>query len=166
MFPRRYELRQQKEGSMKHIGFIVAVVLALLITASAWAGDHECQTVGGVLMTNLGAIAGVTNLGPVSGDLAGSVAATILGQNSDGTFNVQHYWVTSAGETILLKQAVLKPAATSDPNVVAVLWGNYSSDILGGTGKFKNATGRIDYFGIADFKELTLVLRYRGKVCH
>lgn len=57
------------------------------------------------------------------------------------------------------------PVATSDPNVVAVLWGNYSSDILGGTGKFANATGRINYFGIADFKELTLVLRYKGKVC-
>jgi len=24
---------------------------------------------------------------------------------------------------------------------------------LGGTGKFTNATGKIDYFGIADFKE-------------
>lgn len=48
---------------------------------------------------------------------------------------------------------------------LAVLWGNYSSDVLGGTGKFANATGRIDYFGIADFKELTLVLRYRGRIC-
>lgn len=57
------------------------------------------------------------------------------------------------------------PSATSDPNVVAVLWGNCSSDIAGGTGKFANATGRINYFGIADFKQRTLVLRYRGKVC-
>ena len=85
--------------------------------------------------------------------------------DSDGNFLVQHYWVTAAGETILLKQAVLKPVATSDPAVVAVLWGNYSSDILGGTGKFAHATGRIDYFGIADFKQGTLVLRYRGRVC-
>jgi hypothetical protein len=90
-----------------------------------------------------------------SGDLQGSIAATIKGQDSEGNYLVQHYWVTSAGETILLKQAVLKPVATSDPNVVAVLWGNYSSDILGGTGKFANATGKIDYFGIADFKERT-----------
>jgi len=117
-------------------------------------------------MTNIGAIEGVTNLGPVSGDLQGSVAATIKGQDSEGNYLVQHYWVTSAGETITLKQAVLKPVATSDPNVVAVLWGNYSSDILGGTGKFTSATGKIDYFGIADFKERTLVLRYRGRVCH
>jgi hypothetical protein len=151
---------------MKHIGFIVAVVLAMLITESAWAGDHECQSVGGMLMTNIGAVEGVTNLGPVTGDLQGSVAATILGQDSQGNFLVQHYWVTSAGETILLKQAVFKPVATSDPNVVAVLWGNYSVEILGGTGKFKNATGRLEGFGLADFKALTLVLRYRGKVCH
>jgi len=149
---------------MKHISFMGAVVVALLLATSAWAG--QCQVVGGALMTNIGAIEGVTNLGPVSGDLQGSVAATIKGQDAQGNFLVQHYWVTSSGETILLKQAVLKPVATSDPNVVAVLWGNYSSDILGGTGKFTHATGRIDYFGIADFKEGTLVLRYRGTVCH
>ena len=155
---------------MKHTRFITAAVIALLTTAPAWAGEHECQTVGGVLMTNIGVINDATpdgtNLGPVFGDLAGSVAATIKGQDSKGNFLVQHYWVTSSGETIVLKEAVLTPVATSDPNVVAVLWGNYSSDILGGTGKFKNATGRINYFGIADFNQLTLVLRYRGKVCH
>jgi hypothetical protein len=148
---------------MKHIGFTVAAVF-MLLTVPALA--NPCQIVGGTLITNIGAIEGVTNLGPVSGDLQGSVAATIKGQDNDGNYLVQHYWVTSSGETILLKQAVLKPVATSDPNVVAVLWGNYSSDILGGTGKFATATGRIDYFGIADFKEKTLVLRYRGKVCH
>lgn len=149
---------------MKHIGFVAAAVISSLLAAPARA--NQCQVVGGSLMTNIGAVEGVTNLGPVSGDLQGSVAATIKGQDNDGNYLVQHYWVTSSGETILLKQAVLKPVATSDPNVVAVLWGNYSSDILGGTGKFANATGRIDYFGIADFKEKTLVLRYRGKVCH
>jgi hypothetical protein len=149
---------------MKKVELTVAVVIALLFTPPAWAG--ECEVVGGMLMTNIGAIEGVTNLGPVSGDLQGSIAATVKGQDSDGNFLVQHYWVTTAGETILLKQAVLKPVATSDPTVVAVLWGNYSSDILGGTGKFAHATGRIEYFGIADFKQSTLVLRYRGKVCH
>jgi len=149
---------------MKHTRFIAAVVIALLITAPAWAG--ECQIVGGMLMTNIGAIEGVTNLGPVTGDLQGSIAATIKGQDNKGNFLVQHYWVTSSGETIVLKEAVLTPVATSDPNVVAVLWGNYFSDILGGTGKFANATGRINYFGIADFGQRTLVLRYRGRVCH
>ena len=149
---------------MKQIVCVAVVAFGLLLTVPAWAG--QCQDVGGVLITNIGAIEGITNLGPVYGDLQGSVAATIKGQDSEGNYLVQHYWVTSTGETMLLKQAVLKPVATSDPNVVAVLWGNYSSDILGGTGKFANATGRIGYFGIADFKEKTLVLRYRGRVCH
>ncbi len=160
------------------IAFLVsaAVLLIAFITGSGGhptaaaqprseSGERHCIHVGGMLMTNIGAIEGVTNLGPVSGDLQGSIAATIKGQDAQGNFLVQHYWVTSAGDTILLKQAVLKPVATSDPNVVAVLWGNYSSDILGGTGKFKNATGRIEYFGIADFREKTLVLRYRGEAC-
>jgi hypothetical protein len=126
-----------------------------------------CVPVGGALMTNIGAIAGVTNLGPVFGDLAGSVAATILGQNSNGTYNVQHYWVTVAGETITLNVAVLTPTyPASDKNIVAVPWGNYRSTITGGTGKFNNATGYLDYFGMADFNQNTLVLRYRGEVCY
>jgi hypothetical protein len=80
---------------MKSVRFIAAVVIALLLTAPAWASD--CQIVGGALMTNIGAIEGVTNLGPVSGDLQGSVAATIKGQDAQGNFLVQHYWVTSSG---------------------------------------------------------------------
>ena len=127
----------------------------------------SCVPVGGALMTDIGAIAGVTNLGPVSGDLAGSVAATILGQNSNGTYNVQHYWVTAAGDTITLKVAVLTPTyPTSSPAIVAVPWGNYRSYISGGTGKFANATGYLDYFGMANFTQNTLVLRYRGQVCY
>jgi hypothetical protein len=95
------------------------------------------------------------------------VAATILGQNSDGSYNVQHYWVTSAGDTITLKVAVLTPTyPTSNKAIVAVPWGNYRSDINGGTGKFTGTTGYLDYFGMADFDQNTLVLRYRGEVCH
>lgn len=135
--------------------------------ALAQGQNEHCVPVGGALITNIGAIAGVTNLGPVSGDLNGSVAATILGQNSNGSFNVQHYYVTAAGDTITLKVAVLTPTyPTSDKNIVAVPWGNYRSDISGGTGKFNNATGYLDYFGMADFQQNTLVLRYRGEVCY
>jgi len=148
---------------MKQIAFTLCLMSLLLTATPALVG--QCETVGGALMTNIGAIAGQTNLGPVFGDLRGSVAATILGQDANGNFRVQHYWVTASGETIQLDVAVLHPVATSDPNVVAVLWGNYSSAIIGGTGKYKNARGKIDYFGIADFSQNTLVLRYRGGVC-
>jgi hypothetical protein len=151
---------------------LIAFVPNSLVSASSVAmaqssnPDLACTHVGGALMTNIGVVAGVTNLGPVFGDLAGSVAATILGQNANGTFNVQHYWVTAAGDTIKLKVAVLSPTyPSSNKAVVAVPWGNYRSDIAGGTGKFANASGYIDYFGIADFGQGTLVLRYRGEVC-
>jgi len=174
-------LKQIKSGAELEIGFALneeenmrfvnmskatSVLAATVILAVAGVSQtSRCTPVGGVLMTNIGAIAGQTNLGPVFGDLQGSIAATILGQDSNGNYLVQHYWVNAAGETILLKVATLIPASTSRPGVVPVLWGNYSSEIAGGTGKFKGATGKIEYFGIADFNQNTLVLRYRGTVC-
>ncbi len=154
---------------MKTISRVAAAAFALLSFAphNRALAEPNCVAVGGALITNIGAIAGATNLGPVSGDLSGSVAATILGKNSDGSFNVQHYWVTSGAETIRLRVAVLSPTfPTDDPNIVAVPWGHYRSEIAGGTGKFKDATGYIDYFGMADFNQNTLVLRYRGLVCY
>jgi hypothetical protein len=120
------------------------LILALGITTFLYAeGGRPCSEVGGVLMTNINAIpipdaSNGTNFGPMFGDLAGSVAATILGQDSAGAYLVQHYFVTAAGDTIK----------------------------LGGTGKFENATGQLEYFGLADFTNLTLVLRYRGQVCY
>lgn len=142
--------------------------LTLLTPMSAVGQARVCHKVGGVLMTNIGAIDDTYNLGPVFGDLAGSVAAKIVGQDGK-TFTLQHYWITSTGETILFKPAVLTPTfPTGDPNsgIVAVPWGNYRSYIKkGGTGKYANATGYLDYFGMADFVQNTLVLRYRGKVC-
>jgi hypothetical protein len=153
---------------------VVALLLSFVsdaryhLTPFAFGEDQAgCVPVAGALMTNIGAIAGVTNLGPASGDLAGSLAATILGQNNNGTFNVQHYWVTQAGDTITFKVAVLTPTyPTGDPGIVAVPWGNYRSYITGGTGKYAHATGYLDYLGMADFHQNTLVLRYRGKVCY
>jgi hypothetical protein len=118
-------------------------------------------------MTNIGAIGGVYNLGPVFGDLKGSVAANIVSSTST-TYTLQHYWVTASGDSILFAQAVLTPTypVPTDLAIVAVPWGNYRSNINGGTGKFKNATGYLDYFGMADFGQNTLVLRYRGQVCY
>lgn len=148
---------------MKRSSFVLLLVLSLVVSLPAWANNSKCEQVGGVLMTNINAVEGVTNLGPVFGDLQGSVAATIMGQ-SHGGYDIQHYWVTASGDTIKLKLAHLTP--TMAGNTVAVQWGDYRSDIAGGTGRFKNSTGYLDYFGLADFNELTLVLRYRGVVCY
>ncbi len=142
--------------------------------ALAASQNGPCLPVNGMLMTDINAIAGATNLGPASGDLAGSVAATILGQNSDGSYNVQHYWVTTAGDKIKFHQAVLHPTypVPNDPDIVAVPWGNYRADIEpGGTGRFQNATGYIYASGMANFHSdglgpLTIVFRYTGQVCY
>jgi len=143
------------------------------------AAVSRCNLVGGVLMTNIGAIPfgpnGATNLGPVFGDLAGSVAASPLAPPAIG---YHHYWITAAGDTINFKDALLNADPTDfleNGTVVAVRWGHYRSVISGGTGKFQGVTGYLDYFGLADFNAtdpgtnqsgLTLVLRYRGEVCY
>ena len=151
---------------MKTRSYLFLTMAALLATLPLYADSALCKPVGGVLITNIGAIGGVYNLGPVFGDLQGSVAAQIISANSDGTFTLQHYWVTSTGDTILFKPAVLRPTyPTSDRNVVAVPWGHYSSDIAGGNGWYTGATGTLNYFGMADFNKSTLVLRYTGTVC-
>jgi hypothetical protein len=167
MMLRKLTVRGLAGAIFSLLAFPPTNLIRLAPVAFAQDESSACVHVGGALMTNIGAIAGVTNLGPVSGDLAGSIAATILGKNSNGSFNVQHYWVTAAGDTITLKVAVLTPTfPTSDTDIVAVPWGNYRSYITGGTGKFNHATGYLDYFGIADFHQGTLVLRYRGQLCH
>ena len=143
----------------------------ILIAAPLWA-QVNCHQVGGVLMTNVGAIAGEANLGPVFGDLAGAVAATQVNTNP---IQYQHYWVTASGDTITFAPATLNAVYVAD-GVYGVPWGGYRSVITGGTGRFKKATGFLDYFGIADFnapkkgtdgtKAWTLVLRYSGQVCY
>jgi len=154
---------------MKCKGLMLLVTLSVVLSLSVWGDNTNCQQVGGVLMTNINlvplpSLQNGTNLGPVFGDLAGSVAATILGSDNKGGFLVQHYWITASGEQIRFDVADLTP--TSAGTNVAVTWGSYRSNIIGGTGKFKDATGYLDYFGLADFTELTLVLRYRGQVCY
>jgi len=152
---------------MKRNAFVLLLVLGLVAALPAWGGDPHCKKVGGVLMTNIAAIDGTYNLGPVFGDLAGSVAAKILPTpDPTGGFWLQHYWVTFSGETIKFNPAHLKPTGTDTEGVVAVKWGDYESDIVpGGTGKYANANGKVWYFGLADFGANTLVLRYRGYVC-
>lgn len=134
-------------------------------SASAIENHATPVAVAGVLETNIGVVDNESNLGPVFGDLAGSVVAEPL-KNAIG---FRHFWVTASGDTINFKDALLqadKSDFLDDGKVVVVRWGHYRSEIDGGTGKFEDATGYLDYFGLADFNAKTLVLRYRGEVCY
>jgi len=141
---------------MKTRSFVLLLTVALFAMLPICAEDgSNCRDVAGALMTDIGAIIpGTINLGPAFGDLGGAVSAQILGQNSDGSFNVQHYWVSSQGDVMKFKQAVLYPVYPIPGNtaIVSVPWGNYIAYIIpGGTGKWANATGYITTFGMAYF---------------
>ncbi len=183
---------------MKWSGFVMLLALLLVVSLTAWAQTfpypgppqnvdtskfetnwaQTCRPIGGVLFTNIGFIPlgpSGTNQGQAYGDLAGPVAATVLGVDSRGGYDVQHYWVHESGGSIYFKQGWLKPSAvtpligstagTVDQTLTAVRWGDYMVEWSGGTGPFANTTGYTDYFGAADFVNNTLVLRYRGVMC-
>jgi len=155
---------------MKTHCFVLLFAVALFAIFPMYADEGwSCQDVTGVLMTDIGAITpGSINLGPAFGDLGGAVSAQILGQNNDGSYNVQHYWISKGGDVMKFQQAVLHPVWVPGLNgVAAVPWGHYKAYLMqGGTGQWANVFGYIDCFGIADFNQLTLVLRYRGTICH
>ncbi len=156
---------------LRNLYLAIFVGLVSALTAFAQPGgkgpNGRCEHVGGVLMTNIGAIDAKYNLGPVFGDLRGSVAAQIISANPDGSFTVQHTWVAENGDNIYFDRAILHPTyPVGGSTIVAVPWGYYIANIIGGTGKFEHAHGHIDCLGMADFEKLTLVLRYSGEVCY
>ena len=137
-------------------------------------------------MTNLAAIPGSvggdpgqvpsTTLGRVTGDLSGSVAATILKVEPSGNnlvFTVQHHIVTDSGDFIFADDAhatVVEVPGAPTP-LFAII--TYPVHIIGGTGKFAGATGHISNIGevsvpnfaTGDLSGGTLILRYSGHVC-
>lgn len=133
-------------------------------------GNPHCTHVGGSIITNFGAVDANTTLGPATGDLRGAVAATLLTPPESGpvvngvhtvVFNVQHHWVTEAGDNIYFDPAVATSAPLSQTRFAVI---TYPAHITGGTGKFAGATGHLDYFGEADLQDGT-ALRYSGQVC-
>src|SRR3979490_81532 len=89
---------------------ILAAVTFLVAGAAAQKNNKRqtCQPIGGMLMTNLGAVDSSTTLGPGAGGLKGSVAAPILSTEVIGNnlvFHVQHHWVTESGDTLSFDQA-------------------------------------------------------------
>lgn len=151
---------------MKKLVCRTMFLLTIVATGTiAFAAQKHCESVGGSLITNFGAVDANTTLGTATGDLKGAVAATVqsVTPNSDGTvsFNVQHHWVTEAGDTINTDPATAITMPLSQ-TLFAVI--KYPVHITGGTGKFAGATGDLTSIGEADLVAGT-VFRYTGKVC-
>lgn len=130
------------------------------------ATERHCVPVGGMLMTNFGAIDPNTTLGTATGDLRGAVSATLLGAPQPGTggtavFHVQHHWVTEFGDTLTFDPAIATTVPLSQTLFAVV---TFPVHITGGTGRFDGAKGDLHLFGEADLSAGT-VFRYSGQVC-
>ena len=137
--------------------------------------ERQCTPVGGMLMTNFGAISQTTTMGTATGDLAGAVAGTLLGAPEPGAgntviFHVQHHWVTQTGDTLYFDHATATTVPIA-PGLFAIL--SYPIHLVGGTGKFAGATGdltgtigEVNLPNLPDVTGGTSVFRYSGKVCY
>jgi hypothetical protein len=161
---------------------MVLIALAVLVPTAALfsgaspspkaaprSGDHDrhCVPVGGMLMTNFGAIDAATTMGTATGDLRGAVSGTLLGAPQPGAggtlvFHVQHHWVTESGDTLTFDPAVATTAPLSQTLFAVV---TYPVHITGGTGKFAGAIGDIKNIGEVDLAAQATVFRYSGQVC-
>ena len=143
-----------------------------LATVPGLADNPHCRHVGGGVLTNFlppdnpACAASFHNLctgGTTTGDLSGGVGVSVLSINGN-VYHVQHHWVTESGDTIFAKDALLTTFPTSDPNRVLVDYLN-GVEIMGGTGRFEDATGKVFAFGAADLGLGQITLRYAGTVC-
>jgi hypothetical protein len=147
-----------------------AAVFAMLFAGAASAQAKSCQAVGGMLMTDLGAVDANTTMGVATGDLRGAVGATILSidaQNNGATliFTVQHHWVTETGDLLYFDQAKATVEQVGGPQSTRFGVVTYTSHLKGGTGRFAGATGDLSNIGEADLATGQLVFRYTGTVC-
>ncbi len=147
---------------------LFAFAPVVLLTALGFSQDKkQCRSVGGMLMTDLGAVDEATTMGYATGDLKGAVAATVVDQQFGTgtiTFTVQHHWVTDSGDTLAFDpaKASFNQVAPNSP-----LYGisSYSAHLSGGAGKFAGATGNLKFIGEADLSTGQLVFRYTGDIC-
>ena len=149
---------------MRHIS-----VLFLITASCLFAANPHCSSVGGGITTNF--IDASTTLGSATGDLAGGLGVSVLGQNAQPNGNivltVHHHWVTQTGDTFSLDQAQVTLFPTS---IAGVYFASYLSGINvngSGTGRFgPGASGTIYAWGAVDLNKLQLTLRYSGQVCY
>ena len=146
---------------------ILAVTAFLVAGAAAQKNNkhQHCQPIGGMLMTNLGAIDASTTMGPVTGDLKGSVSGTVVSTEVIGNnlvFHIQHHWVTESGDMLFFDQATATTTLVA-PGLYAII--TYPVHLSGGTGKFAGVTGDTNSIGEVDINSGQIVLRYSGQLC-
>jgi len=160
------------------IAFLISIAV-LLFAFIASSGGHRaaaaqpsserseghCKPVGGMILTNFGAIDQYTTMGVATGDLRGAVSGTLLGQPlQTGTtvvFHIQHHWVTESGDTLFFDPATATTVPLSQTLFAIV---TYPLHLTGGTGRFAGATGDMNAIGEVDLSAGT-VFRYSGQVC-
>jgi hypothetical protein len=172
-------IRRNAVKTVKLIPIVLTVVglLSVVVASSGIGGakaaspkaslpEPSCQTVGGTISTNFGAIDANTTMGTATGDLRGAVSGTLLGAPVAGpggtvVFHVQHHWVTESGETL-----DFDPATATTVPLSATLFAvvTYPVHLTGGTGKYAGAKGELTAIGEVDLVKGT-VFRYSGTVC-
>jgi hypothetical protein len=148
-------------------------ICVLFLTVTPWlfaqndASGHYCKAVGGSILTNF--ISQTETLGTATGDLKGGLGVTVLsvtqGPNGTTILHNHHHWVTEAGDTIFFDDAdaTLFPSPVSGLFAASYLKG---VKLLGGTGRFENATGNLtSTYGAVDLPKGQVILRYAGQVC-
>lgn len=161
------------------------ILTALLVMAPclfAYGNEKNCKEVSGGIVTNVLNESGsitipgetknfvATTLGTVTGELRGAIGVyffTISGVGGpEVVATVHHHWVTEAGDTLFLQDATAKAFHVGNlPGVYAVGDDSYTVNIIGGTGRFDGATGKISTSGVLDVNQGKVVLRYQGEIC-
>ena len=164
-------------------------LLVIIPWLSAHGDQKNCKEVSGGVVTNFLTESGnvqfgtgsgngqsafvFTTLGTVTGDLAGGIGVYIFSftPGAIAVAKVHHHWVTEAGDTIFAQDATATAYQVGPfSGIYAVGGGSYTVNIIGGTGRFANATGEISLIGVLDTSQRDpsqwrVVLRYQGTIC-
>src|ERR1039457_1396231 len=155
---------------MKPKIFVLSLCCALLPVSALRAQDaseRHCKAVSGSILTNF--FDATDTLGTATGDFKGGLGVHVnsVTQGPNGTTLLHNHQrcVRKAGDTILLDDADATLLPTSVPGLYA---GSYINGvkIIGGTGRFVNATGNLtSTYGAVDLPKGQVILRYQGHVC-
>jgi hypothetical protein len=73
--------------------------------------------------------------------------------------------LTVTGDTLVFEDADLSAFPTGVPGVVLAEYLTPGVKLIGGTGRFENASGNLLAFGAVDLNQHQLTFRCSGKIC-